>query len=73
MCASTANRMQRGLMAIVLTLSLFLMKFQPELMVIGFGIGEILMVFVILMVAVWAIFDFCPSLWILKKVLKEDS
>ena len=62
MCAS---RIQRYMMAIVLSISLYLMKFMPELMLMGFVVGEILMVFVILMIAVWAIFDFCPSLWFL--------
>ena len=69
MCAS---RIQRYMMAIVLSISLYLMKFMPELMLMGFVVGEILMVFVILMIAVWAIFDFCPSLWFLGKFMKKD-
>jgi len=68
MCAST---IQRGLMAIMLTISLYLIKYQPDLMLIGFSIGELLLAFIIIMIAVWAIFDFCPSLWFLKKVAKD--
>ncbi len=69
MCAS---RIQRYMMAIVLTISLYLMKFQPDLMFMEILIGEILMVFVIIMIAVWAVFDFCPSLWFLGKFMKKD-
>lgn len=69
MCAS---RIQRGMMAIVLTISLYLMKFQPELMFMDILIGELVMLFVIAMIAVWAVFDFCPSLWFLGKFMKKD-
>lgn len=69
----TANKIQRGLMAIFLTLSLYLMKMQPELMLMGLGLGEIILMFVILMITIWAVSDFCPSLWILKKLLKEKE
>ena len=69
MCAS---KIQRGIMAIVLTISLYLMKFQPELMFMDILIGELIMLFVIGMIAVWAVFDFCPSLWFLSKFMKKD-
>lgn len=57
-----AEKIQRFLMATVLTIALFL-----------FADGEmlyamILQTLVIVMVIVWALFDFCPSLWIFKKI-----
>ncbi|WP_295055629.1 phosphoribosylaminoimidazole synthetase [Sulfuricurvum sp.] len=57
-----AEKIQRFLMAAVLTIALFL-----------FADGEmlyamILQTLVIVMVIVWALFDFCPSLWIFKRV-----
>lgn len=57
-----AEKIQRFLMAAVLTIALFL-----------FADGEmlyamILQTLVIVMVIVWALFDFCPSLWIFRKV-----
>jgi len=36
---------------------------------IAFG----LLAFVIAMMFTWAIFDFCPSLWFFRKVLKEED
>ena len=69
MCAS---RIQRGMMAIVLAISLYLMKFQPELILMDILIGELIMLFVIGMIVVWAVFDFCPSLWFLGKFMKKD-
>ena len=57
-----AEKIQRFLMAIVLTLSLFLFSQ-------GFTLyGMILQGFVILMILVWAIVDFCPSLWVFGKL-----
>ena len=40
------------------------------------GLSEIaysLLGFVIATVFTWAIFDFCPSLWFFRKVLKEED
>lgn len=56
-----AEKLQRILMAIVLTVSLFLL-------INGSGIGIVLQIFVIVMVLVWALTDFCPSLWAFKKM-----
>lgn len=57
-----AEKIQRLLMAIVLSVSLFLFAQ-------GFTLyGMILQAFVILMIIVWAIKDFCPSLWIFTKL-----
>jgi hypothetical protein len=67
-----APKIQRGLMAIILTIGLYLMKFQPELMFMNAMIGELLILFIIGMIAIWAVFDFCPSLWFLGKFMKKD-
>lgn len=57
-----AEKIQRFLMAIVLTLVMFLFSQ-------GFTLyGMILQGFVILMILVWAITDFCPSLWVFGKL-----
>ena len=57
-----AEKIQRFLMAIVLTLSMVLFSQ-------GFTLyGMILQGFVILMILVWAIIDFCPSLWVFGKL-----
>lgn len=57
-----AERIQRFLMAIVLTIAMLL-----------FANGQmfyamIIQTFVILMVIVWALTDFCPSIWIFTKL-----
>ena len=57
-----AEKIQRFLMAIVLTLSLSLTAMGH------IEAGMFLQGFVILMVIVWAIKDFCPSLWIFTKL-----
>jgi multidrug efflux pump subunit AcrB len=62
-----AERIQRFLMAIVLTVSMVL-----------FVTGQmqwavILQTFVILMVLVWAFTDFCPSLWFFGKLFGKCS
>lgn len=62
-----AERIQRFLMAIVLTVSMVL-----------FATGQmqwavILQTFVILMVLVWAFTDFCPSLWFFGKLFGKCS
>jgi hypothetical protein len=57
-----AEKIQRLLMAIVLTLSMALTAY-------GYApYGMALQGFVILMVIVWAIKDFCPSLWVFTKL-----
>ena len=56
-----AEKLQRILMAIVLTVSLFLL-------INGSVIGIILQVFVIVMVLIWALTNFCPSLWAFEKM-----
>ena len=57
-----AEKIQRFLMAIVLTAAMLLFA-NGQLLY-----AMILQTLVIVMVIVWAITDFCPSLWVFKKV-----
>lgn len=57
-----AEKIQRFLMAIVLTAAMFLFANNQMLY------AMIVQTLVIVMVVVWALFDFCPSLWVFKKV-----
>lgn len=57
-----AERIQRFLMAIVLTVALVLFASNQMLY------AMIIQTLVIVMVIVWAIFDFCPSLWVFGKI-----
>jgi len=57
-----AEKIQRFLMAIVLTIALFLFADGQILY------AMILQTLVIVMVIGWALFDFCLSLWVFKKV-----
>ncbi len=57
-----AEKIQRFLMAIVLTLSMILTAYGY----IQYGLA--IQGFVVLMIIVWAIKDFCPSLWIFDKL-----
>lgn len=62
-----AEKIQRFLMAIVLTIAMVLFAIgQTQL-------GVIVQTFVILMVVVWAFTDFCPSLWFFKKIFGSCS
>lgn len=56
-----AEKIQRFLMAFVLLVAFYFMS-------IGDIIGIILQFFVIGMIIIWAITDFCPSLWIFGKI-----
>lgn len=60
MCVS---RMQRLMTAIVLGLILILGLTGNVDLAIG------LQVFVIIMMTIWAITNFCPSIWMMKKIL----
>jgi len=59
-----AQKFQRLLMAIMLSIATYLMSS-------GNIIGFVLQVFIIVMILVWAITDFCPSLFIFKKIFKN--
>ncbi len=57
-----AEKIQRFLMAIVLTVSMVLfVNGQMQW-------GVILQTFVIIMVVMWAFTNFCPSLWVFTKI-----
>ena len=56
-----AEKLQRIMMAAVLFVAWILMS-------MGSIYGSLLMGFVIAMIVVWAITDFCPSIWLLSKV-----
>ena len=62
-----SHRLQRLLTGTMLSLIWALFYLGES--TIAFG----LLGFVIAMIFTWAIFDFCPSLWFFKKVLKEDT
>ena len=64
MCAS---RIQRLMTSMVLGLVLFLGLTDNVSLAIA------LQVFVIIMMIVWAVTNFCPSIWILKKLLPPCS
>ncbi len=57
-----AERIQRFLMAIVLTVAMFMFAIGEM------GWGVIIQTFVIFMVIVWSLTDFCPSLWMFGKI-----
>ena len=61
-----SDKIQRIMMGSMLTLILYLFNIQEAM------IASYLLAAVITLVFIWAFFDFCPSLWTLKKVLKED-
>ncbi len=57
-----AEKIQRFLMAIVLTVIMVLfVSGQMQLAVV-------LQTFVIVMIVVWAFTDFCPSIWLFRKI-----
>jgi len=72
MCAS---RMQRLLTAIMLGIIMYFftmsaVDFQSGMSESNnFMIAVVLQSFVILMMLVWAVTNFCPSMWFLKKIL----
>ena len=57
-----AERIQRFLMAIVLTATMLLFLTGHA------QIAVVLQTFVIVMIVVWALTDFCPSLWFFAKL-----
>jgi multisubunit Na+/H+ antiporter MnhE subunit len=57
-----AEKLQRLMMAVVLACAYYLVS-------IGSVYGTILFGFVITMIVVWAITDFCPSIWVLTKLV----
>lgn len=61
-----SDRIQRTMMGTMLAIILYLVNIQ-ELMIASY-----LLSFMVVMVFSWAIFDFCPSTWGLRKIFKED-
>lgn len=62
-----SEKIQRVMMATMLAVILYLVNVQ-ELQYASYLLSAM-----ISLVFVWAIFDFCPSLWTLKKVFKEEQ
>ncbi len=58
-----AEKIQRILMAIMLSLSMYL--FTAGMV----QYGVMLQTFIIFVIIIWAITDFCPSLWVLQKLV----
>jgi len=61
-----SEKIQRVMMGTMLAVILYLVNVQ-ELMIASY-----LLAAMIGLVFVWAFFDFCPSLWTLKKLFKEE-
>lgn len=57
-----AERIQRVMLSVMLMLSFYLIS-------ISNAFGMAILAFVIVMVLVWAITDFCPSIYILRKII----
>ena len=72
-----ATRMQRLVTAIMLGIILYFFTlaaadFQAGLSQSNnFTIAVVLQIFVITMMLIWAMTNFCPSLWILRKILPQ--
>ena len=57
-----AEKLQRLMLAGVLALSWFLIS-------VGSVYGFVLLGFVIAMIVIWAVTDFCPSIWVLSNLV----
>jgi hypothetical protein len=62
-----SDKIQRSLMALMLMFVLYF--FNSGVIWMANGI----LIFMIFMICIWAFFDFCPSLWSLKKLFREDK
>ncbi len=62
-----SDKIQRLMMGTFLVVILYVVNIG-EIMIASYLLG-----FMIAMVFTWALFDFCPSLWMLKKVFNEDA
>ena len=58
------QKVQRLIMSAVLALSFYFYSITSPL-------GPLLLGFVIVMIVVWGVTDFCPSIWILSKILPQ--
>ena len=62
-----SERIQRVIMAMALMAILYLFNIEEAM------VANYLLSGVIGLVVIWAIFDFCPSLWTLQKLFKEKK
>lgn len=60
------EKVQRLMMAAVLSVAFYCLTIPPLN-----PIGLVVLGFVIAMIVVWAITDFCPSIWILGKIMPK--
>jgi uncharacterized membrane protein len=60
-----SEKLQRTMMAFMMSLSLALFYTGST------QIASALLGFIIIMTIAWAITDFCPSIWLFSKLLKE--
>jgi hypothetical protein len=56
-----AERLQRILMAIMILISMYLIT-------VGSVFGIVLQGFIVVMILIWAITNFCPSVWMFEKI-----
>ena len=61
-----SDKIQRLMMGTFLIAILYTVNIG-EIMIASYMLG-----FMIAMIFTWAIFDFCPSLWMLKKYFKDE-
>jgi len=62
-----SEKLQRTLMAFMMSMSLALFYTGST------QIASVLLGFVIIMTVLWAITDFCPSIWFFSKLLNEKQ
>jgi len=62
-----SEKLQRTLMAFLMSMSLALFYTGST------QVASILLGFVIIMTVLWAITDFCPSIWFFSKLLNEKQ
>jgi hypothetical protein len=62
-----SEKLQRTLMAFMMSMALILFNYG------SIEIATAILGFVIIMTLAWAITDFCPSIWIFSKILKEEE
>lgn len=62
-----SERIQRVMMGSLLTIILYLFNIQEVM------IASVALTGVIFLITIWAVFDFCPSLWALKKMFREEK
>jgi Na+-driven multidrug efflux pump len=61
-----AQKIQRLMMAVMLVIS-YMLLMSPNLS----GIGSILFGFIVIMIVIWGVTDFCPSIWFLQKTIGD--